>query len=57
MIKRKHRGQGLVEYCGALVVATVLVAVVMGTGTDRMVGLFSTVVTATGNMIQSYIPS
>jgi Flp pilus assembly pilin Flp len=40
----KHKGQGLVEYGLVLVLITVVVAVALAFTGDRILGLFSTVV-------------
>jgi len=43
--QRAERGQGVIEYAGALVIATVLVATVLTVGPGAISGLFTNIVT------------
>lgn len=47
---RKNKGQGVIEYAGALVIAAVLVAAVIGVGPDAIKLLFTNLLTS----VQSY---
>lgn len=52
--KRKaQKGQGVIEYAGALVIAAVLVAAVIGVGPDALTNLFTQILTS----VQSYFTS
>ena len=41
MINKKQKGQGVIEYAGALVIAAVLVATVLAVGPDGIEALFT----------------
>jgi len=47
---RKHKGQGVIEYAGALVIAAVLVAAVLAIGPTGISNLFTDIL----NSVQSY---
>ncbi len=49
LLKAK-KGQGVIEYAGALVIAAVLVAAVLALGPNAMTGLFTQILDA----VQSY---
>jgi len=40
---KKNKGQGVIEYAGALVIAAVLVAAVLAVGPDGIEGLFTAI--------------
>lgn len=44
--KTKSKGQGVIEYAGALVIAAVLVAAVLAVGPDGITNLFNAILTA-----------
>lgn len=54
-MKKACKGQGIIEYCGALVLAAVLVAAVMSTGVDGITNLFVTIVTEAGDMLRGFL--
>ena len=41
LMKKKQKGQGVIEYAGALVIAAVLVATVLAVGPDGIETLFT----------------
>ncbi len=47
---KKHKGQGVIEYAGALVIAAVLVAAVLAIGPTGISNLFTDIL----NSVQSY---
>jgi hypothetical protein len=47
---RKYKGQGVIEYAGALVIAAVLVAAVLAIGPQGITTLFNDIMTS----VQSY---
>lgn len=49
---KKSKGQGVIEYAGALVIAAVLVSVVLAVGPDAMEGLFTEIFDTVAAMIQ-----
>ena len=53
----RSQGQGVVEYCGALIVAVVMVAIVLGGGVDGMVDVFSTIVSSAHDTLLGFLPS
>ncbi len=46
MMIKKQKGQGVIEYAGALVIAAVLVAAVLAVGPDGISTLFTDILTA-----------
>lgn len=44
MLRKAKKGQGVVEYAGALVIAVAVVAAVIGIGPDAIEGAFNTVI-------------
>ncbi len=54
-MRRVSKGQGIIEYCGALILAAVLVAAVMSTGVDGIVNLFTNIVGEVGDMLRSFL--
>lgn len=55
MMKRASKGQGIVEYAGALVVAAVLVAAVLAVGPDGMANTFDALLDAITTFFQGEI--
>lgn len=47
---KKQKGQGVIEYAGALVIASVLVAAILAVGPDGISGLFENILT----QVQTY---
>ena len=52
----KSRGQGVIEYAGALVIAAVLVGTVLLTGPEQMGELFDNILATAGEAISSHLP-
>lgn len=50
-----EKGQGVIEYGGALIVATVMVAGTLTVGVDGMNGIFTAILDSVGTMLLSYI--
>jgi hypothetical protein len=50
MARKAKRGQGVIEYAGALVISTVLVAAVLAVGPNQITTLFSSIL----GSVQSY---
>lgn len=51
MINKKKKGQGVVEYAGALVIAALVVVAVIGVGPDALATMFNDVITSvSGNL-------
>ncbi len=50
-----EKGQGVIEYGGALIVATVMVAGTLTVGVDGMNGIFTAILDSVGAMLLSYI--
>ncbi|MCE3236043.1 MAG: hypothetical protein K0Q50_2223 [Vampirovibrio sp.] len=48
---RKQKGQGVIEYAGALVIAAVLVAAVLAIGPEGITNLFTEIMTS----VQGYL--
>jgi Flp pilus assembly pilin Flp len=42
---KKRKGQGVIEYAGALVIAAVLVAAVLAVGPTAISGMFTSIIT------------
>ncbi len=53
---RKHKGQGVVEYAGALVVAAVLVSGVLLAGPTGLGDTFTSIMTDVGNYLTGQVP-
>lgn len=45
LIQKKQKGQGVVEYAGALVIAALIVTAVIAAGPDNLATMFNAVVT------------
>ena len=56
MIK-KAKGQGVIEYAGALVIAAVLVAAVLAIGPTGISNLFNDIMTAVQSYFTGQLPS
>jgi len=54
--KNRSKGQGVVEYCGALIAATVLVAVAMGNGVNGLSGIFDTIFQSVQAILSGHLP-
>jgi Flp pilus assembly pilin Flp len=56
MIKRKfnkkHKGQGVIEYAGALVIAAALVAAVLTVGPTAITDLFTNIMTTVSGYLE-----
>ena len=50
---KKKKGQGVIEYAGALVIAAVLVAAVLAVGPDGIENLFNDILTGVSNFFDS----
>ena len=57
MKRRNATGQGVVEYSGAIIVATVLVAVALTTGTSGLSNLFINIVDTVQNVLMDHLGS
>ena len=55
-MRKQFKGQGVIEYAGALVIASVLVGAVLAGGPDQLSELFDTIFTSAGATIGSYLP-
>jgi Flp pilus assembly pilin Flp len=53
---RKHKGQGVIEYAGALVIAAVLVAAVLAIGPTNMSSLFTNILTRVQTYFTGQLP-
>lgn len=56
-VKRAHKGQGVIEYAGALVIAAVLVAAVIGVGPDAIKTLFTNLLTSVQTFFTGKMPT
>lgn len=56
MTRRARKGQGVIEYAGALVVAAALVAAVIAVGPDGIKTLFSDILTAVQGYFKGQLP-
>ena len=54
---KKSKGQGVVEYAGALVVAAVVVAGVLAVGPDGIEAIFATILDSVSSFFQSRLPT
>ena len=52
-----QQGQGVVEYAGALVIATVLIVGVMGFAPEGLAGVFSNIYDTVSNVINAALAS
>jgi Flp pilus assembly pilin Flp len=52
IIIKKQKGQGVVEYAGALVIAAVVVASVLAVGPGALAGMFQDITTKISNYFQ-----
>lgn len=57
MRNSKHQGQGVIEYTGALIIATVLVVAVMTTGVDGLTNLFINIVDSIQHLLMGKVNS
>jgi Flp pilus assembly pilin Flp len=55
--RRAKKGQGVIEYAGALVIAAVLVAAVINLGPDAIKGLFTDILDKVQSFFTSKMPS
>lgn len=53
MKQRYAKGQGIIEYAGALIIAAVLVATVLVTGPQGISTLFTDIIAAAADMINT----
>jgi hypothetical protein len=51
--KSRQKGQGVIEYAGALVIATVLVSMAMFIVPDEMAALLSNIMTTAGDFFMT----
>ena len=54
---KAHKGQGVIEYAGALVIAAVLVAAVINVGPDAIKQLFTNILTSVQSFFTSKMPT
>jgi hypothetical protein len=54
-MRSKCKGQGIIEYSGALVLAAALVAAVMSAGVDGLTNLFVGIVDSVGAMLKGFL--
>ena len=54
---RASKGQGVIEYAGALVIAAVVVALVLSVGPKGISSLFTTILTAVQNFFTGQLSS
>jgi len=54
---KKAKGQGVIEYAGALVIAAVLVAAVLAIGPNAMTGLFTDILDSVTAYFTGALPS
>jgi hypothetical protein len=52
---KKSKGQGVIEYAGALVIAGVLVSAVLLVGPDGMANTFDSIIDAVGSYFQGQV--
>lgn len=57
MKMRKQKGQGVIEYAGALVIAAVLVAAVLAIGPDGIGALFQQIMDSVQSFFTGQLPS
>lgn len=57
ILSQKTKGQGIVEYAGALVVAAVTISGILLAGPEALGSIFSDTMTTVGNYLQAGIPS
>jgi hypothetical protein len=55
-IDRAQKGQGVIEYAGALVIAAVLVAAVLAIGPNGISTLFTTILTSVQTYLTGQLP-
>lgn len=55
--QKAKKGQGVIEYAGALVIASVLVAAVLLVGPDGIENLFNTILTSVQSYFTGQLPS
>lgn len=53
---KKAKGQGVIEYAGALVIAAVLVAAVLAIGPNQMSGIFNTILGGVNTYLSGKLP-
>lgn len=54
---KKQKGQGVIEYAGAMVIAAVLVAAVIGFGPGAITQLFTSILTGVSSYLTGALPS
>ncbi len=54
--KKARKGQGVIEYAGALVIAAVLVSGVLAFGTEGITNLFTNILDSVGTYFSAQIP-
>ncbi|MGE0199513.1 MAG: hypothetical protein AB7P76_00950 [Candidatus Melainabacteria bacterium] len=54
---KKNKGQGVIEYAGALVIAAVLVATVLAVGPDGIETLFNDILTSVQSFFSDQLDS
>ena len=52
IMMKKSKGQGVIEYAGALVIAAVLVSVVLVVGPDQMEAIFNQIFETVSTMLE-----
>ena len=57
MMKKSKKGQGVIEYAGALVIAAVLVAAVLAVGPDGIETLFTDILTSVSGFFEGQVPA
>lgn len=56
-LRRKHKGQGVVEYSGALVIAVAVVLAGLIVAPPNLSEMFETIYTSMGTMLMSHLTS
>lgn len=56
-LRKAERGQGVIEYAGALVIAAVLVATVLAVGPQGIQTLFNSILTSVQSFFQGQLSS
>lgn len=56
MLNRKKKGQGIVEYAGAIIVAAVIVAALIALAPDGIGAAFDTIIDAVGAYMVTLVP-
>jgi Flp pilus assembly pilin Flp len=57
LMNKKSKGQGVIEYAGALVIAAVLVAAVLAIGPDGITTIFTEILTNVQGFLTGQLPT